>query len=126
VDPENAVAANNLAVIYGDDEQKRGEALRLARLAAEKAPDNAFTLDTLGWIQFRTMDYPGAVRTLERAHELMPEHPEIAYHLGMAYEKVKRPDDARRLLRMALDAPQKGDWAADAGQALQRLEKKAR
>ena len=108
------------------DETKRSEALRLARLAAERAPENAFTLDTLGWVQFQIGSYAEAVRTLEKAHELAPKHGEIAYHLGLAYEKANKPEEAKTILKKALEAPDKEDWALEAGQALERMEKTGR
>ncbi len=123
LEPGNPVAANNLAMLYAADEGKRHEALRLAQLAVDRAPENAFTLDTLGWVQHLLGTHDLASRTLEKAHQLAPEHPEIAYHLGATYAKLGRKDEAKKLLEKALAAPQKGPWALDAGFLLEGLKK---
>ena len=119
--PGHPVAANNLAVIYAADEDRRPEALQLAQQAVEAAPDNPFTRDTLGWVQYRMGAYTAAGRNIEQARTAMPEHPEIAYHLGAVYAKLGKKEQAIQLLREALDAKQKGDWAFDAGQLLEEL-----
>jgi tetratricopeptide (TPR) repeat protein len=119
--PDNALAANNLAFLYLDDEAKLPEALRLALLAVEKAPANPFTLDTLGWVRYRLQDYAAALGPLEEAHRLQPSHPEIAFHLGMAYAKAGRPQEARPLLEEALKAADGAPWVQEAGRALDRL-----
>ncbi|MBI5015641.1 MAG: tetratricopeptide repeat protein [Deltaproteobacteria bacterium] len=119
--PENAVAANNLAFLYLSDDAKRPDALRLALLAVEKAPRNPFTLDTLGWVRYRSQDYAAALESLEAAHRLQPSHAEIAFHLGLTYEKLSRPSEARDVLEQALGAASGASWAPEAKAALDRL-----
>lgn len=61
-------------------------------------------IDTLGWIQYKQKQYPDAVQTLARAADMAPNQPAILYHLGMAYTKMERYDDARTALERALKA----------------------
>jgi Flp pilus assembly protein TadD len=122
LDRENVLAANNLAVIYLEDSAELTEALRLAELAVEKGRRGPRTLDTLGWVQVKMGTYETAAKTLEEARKGLLKDPEVAFHLGVAYQKLRKNDQARKLLKEALDAPQKGDWAIDAGQALQELD----
>ena len=66
-------------------------------------------LDTAGWVDFmlgRTMGNRPQVRwrlkralqRLQRAHQLLPDHPDIKYHLGMVYTELGRSDLAQRYL----------------------------
>ena len=45
------------------------------------APDDAFILDSMGWVQFRLGKLPEAEQSLRHAYELRPD-PEIGVHLG--------------------------------------------
>jgi Flp pilus assembly protein TadD len=51
-------------------------------------------VDSLGWAYYRLGDYKVAAETLERAVELDAGDPEINDHLGDAYWKVGRRDEA--------------------------------
>jgi Flp pilus assembly protein TadD len=122
LDPNNVVAANNLAQLYLEQENQLGEALRLARLAAEGAPANPVMQDTLGWVYFKMSSYEQAREALTIAHAGLKGNPEVAYHLGMTHAKLGEKQKARELLSEALAAEKKGDWAFDAGQTLQELQ----
>lgn len=121
VNPDHALAANNLAFLYLADEARLPEALRLARVAVERAPGNPFALDTLGWVRYRLQDYAAAAGNLSEAHRLQPSHPEIAFHLGLAYEKVGRRAEARTALEGALASGGNAPWRQEARLALERL-----
>jgi Tfp pilus assembly protein PilF len=65
--------------------------------------------DTLGWVKFRLADYEGATRYLEAAWHLM-QLPVIGDHLGQAYEKSGKKQQAAETYAMALNAlGQNGD-----------------
>lgn len=67
--------------------------------------------DTLGWVKFRLGDYEGATKYLEAAWRLM-QVPIIGDHLGQAYEKSGKKQQAAETYGMALNAlGQKGDAA---------------
>jgi Flp pilus assembly protein TadD len=59
-------------------------------------------VDSLGWVMLRTGDLPGAVRTLERASELMPNDATVNGHLGDAYAAAGRKLEAGYQWRRAL------------------------
>jgi tetratricopeptide (TPR) repeat protein len=124
VDPDNALAANNLASLYLRDGTDLSEALRLAQLAVDRAPGSGAAKDTLGWAYYKTGHYEQAARVLEEAHRLLPDAPEVVYHLGMASAKLGQDKKAQELLARALAAEKKGDWAFEAGQVLQELQAK--
>jgi tetratricopeptide (TPR) repeat protein len=90
----------------------RGEHLTEARAMIEKAvasdPRSGAMVDSLGWAFYRMGDYKAAVEKLEQAVELEAGDPEINNHLGDAYWKVGRRDEAqfqwRRVLTLKPDA----------------------
>ena len=65
--------------------------------------------DTLGWVKFRLGDYDVAAKFLEAAWHLM-QLPVIGDHLGQAYEKLGKKQQAAATYGMALNAlGQNGD-----------------
>lgn len=103
--PENQIAANNLAALIAEhrlDEANLKRALALAQ-RFEKS-DNAAFLDTLGRVQFRLGMLDQSIATLRRAVERDADVPLYHYHLGMAL--LKRGDDkaAREHLRRAVES----------------------
>jgi cytochrome c-type biogenesis protein CcmH/NrfG len=83
-DPADAVALNNLAWLVVQDNPDR--ALALAQRAVKANPASADNLDTLGSMQMNRSDNKGAVVSLQKAHALRADDPEISYHLALALE----------------------------------------
>lgn len=89
----------------------RGEHLKEATAMIQKAvavdPHSGAMVDSLGWAFYRMGDYKKAVEKLEEAVELEAGDPEINNHLGDAYWKVGRRDEAqfqwRRVLTLKPD-----------------------
>jgi tetratricopeptide (TPR) repeat protein len=89
----------------------RGEHLKDALAMVEKAvslnPRSGAMVDSLGWAYYRQGDYRKAVEKLEQAVELDAGDPEINNHLGDAYWKAGRKDEAlfqwRRVLTLQPD-----------------------
>jgi tetratricopeptide (TPR) repeat protein len=98
----------------------RGERLKEAMAMVEKAvganPRSGAMVDSLGWAYYRLGDYKKAVTKLEEAVELEAGDPEINNHLGDAYWKVGRRDEAqfqwRRVLTLNPDDKIKADAEA--------------
>src|SRR5207245_38863 len=61
--PNNAVALNNLAVIYSD-QNELDKAYDLAKKARDAASNDPNISDTLGWILFKKHQYREAVALL--------------------------------------------------------------
>lgn len=81
LDPDNALALNNVAYMMAEQGEQLQRALEYARKAVEQDPDNPVFLDTLGWALYRN-GKPGEARGyLEKALQLKPDEPEIAEHL---------------------------------------------
>jgi tetratricopeptide (TPR) repeat protein len=67
---------------------------RMVKHAIEKEPDNAYYIDSLGWVYYQRGDYGRAVKELERAVKLVGEDPVMLEHLGDAYRGLSRFKDA--------------------------------
>ena len=109
-DPKNEVAANNVAALIADykyqDQQQLERALTLADRF--RASENAYFLDTLGWLQYRKGDYPVAVAFLQRARAQSASGPQFNYHLGMALYRDGQKEKA--LAELAQAFPEGADY----------------
>ena len=116
VSPDEPELLNYLGYSWID----RGEHLKDAMAMVEKAvaadPRSGAMVDSLGWAYYRLGDYKKSVEKLEEAVELEAGDPEINNHLGDAYWKVGRRDEAlfqwRRVLTLQPDAKIKADAEA--------------
>jgi tetratricopeptide (TPR) repeat protein len=97
-----AVAANNLAYIYAERGTNLDIALQLASSAKQQLPENADVDDTLGWVYYKRDLASLAVPPLQAALGRRPDHPEILYHLGLAYAKLGDTARARDALSRAV------------------------
>ncbi len=80
-------------------------------------------MDSLGWVLYRQERYEEAVGPLEKAvKQPGGDDATLWDHLGDVYDKLNRPEDARKAWERALELAQKGD-ASESG-TLEKLEKK--
>jgi Tfp pilus assembly protein PilF len=82
--PSDGHCLNNLAWLVVKDDPARS--LILAQRAVKSDPGSPDFLDTLGSMQMNRSDNKGAVVSLQKAHDLRPDDPEISYHLALAFE----------------------------------------
>jgi len=137
IDPNNVVAANNLAWILCEEKQQYQEALALADRGLQIAPDYVDLIDTRGVIHYRLgaadgAHYEKAVADFQRCLELyLPNAPSLAatrFHLARAYEKTGRTTEAVREVTAAMNQHEdvgglSPDDLAAAGQLLDRLQR---
>ena len=102
VDAGNTMAQNNLAWILADQGRDLDEALKLAEAATKREPEYVDGHDTLGWVHYRRAEYARAIAAFSKAKSLDPARGDIAAHLGMAYAKAGRKQEALTELRRAL------------------------
>ncbi len=117
--PNNPIAANNLAWIYG--EYSKGsleEAMRLAQLATQQRPDVVSYADTLGWIYHKKGMSSVAIDQLTKVVAKAGDKQMYRYHLGAAYLKAGRKPEARRELEQALRLNPNGSVTGDATRQL--------
>jgi len=81
LEPDNAHAYNALGYTLADQTERYDEALELITKALEFLPEDAFILDSMGWVLYRKGDMDKALSFLQRALDLR-EDAEIAAHLG--------------------------------------------
>jgi tetratricopeptide (TPR) repeat protein len=121
IDPNAVVPANNLAWLYSDSPADIDKGLQLAKSAAQRAPENAEVVDTLGWVHYKKGQYTLAIVPLKRCIELDPSNPVYLYHLGMAYARAGQKNEARLVLERALKLRADFDGADEARRALSAL-----
>ncbi|MCA8278078.1 tetratricopeptide repeat protein [Burkholderia cepacia] len=98
--PDNPQAYNALGYSLADRNQRLPEASKLIDKAMTLAPNDAYIMDSLGWVKYRMGDTAGAAKVLRRAYELQP-NAEIGAHLGEVLWKSGAQDDARSAWRDA-------------------------
>jgi tetratricopeptide (TPR) repeat protein len=105
--PDEPELLNYLGYSWIDRGEHLKEALAMVQKAVAADPRSGAMVDSLGWAYFRVGDYKQAVEKLEQAVELEAGDPEINNHLGDAYWKVGRRDEAqfqwRRVLTLKPD-----------------------
>jgi Flp pilus assembly protein TadD len=96
LDPDHAEALNYLAYAWAERDENLPEALTMALKAGSLRPDNGYIVDTVAWIYFVMGDVKKALPLLERAAQLSDEDPVVMEHLGDAFRRLGRRDEARR------------------------------
>ena len=79
--PDSPQAYNALGYSLADRNQRLDEADKLIEKASALAPNDAFIMDSLGWVKYRKGDTADAAKLLKRAFEIQP-NAEIGAHLG--------------------------------------------
>lgn len=100
LDESNYLAMNNLAWLYSLKQDKR--ALKTAARAHELAPDNPSIMDTYGWLLIKQGDLQQGLDLVEQAARLLPEQPDIQYHIAYAHYQLGQVDTARSRLQQLL------------------------
>lgn len=120
LDPDAAVAANNLAWMHLQTGGNLDDALQLAQRAVASMPDAPEMLDTLGWVYYKKGLPALAVPPLTRSVERQPDSPVYHYHLGVAQLEAGNQAAGRRALEQALRLKKDFDGADDARRRLGR------
>lgn len=79
--PDSPQAYNALGYSLADRNQRLDEADKLIEKASALAPNDAFIMDSLGWVKYRRGDTADAAKLLKHAFEIQP-NAEIGAHLG--------------------------------------------
>jgi outer membrane biogenesis lipoprotein LolB len=97
-DPNNINSLNALGYSLADRNIKLTEAYDLILKAHKLSPDDAFILDSLGWVNFRLGKTSLALTQLQDAFRMKPEA-DIAAHLGEVLWVLGRPLEAEAAWR---------------------------
>ncbi len=121
LDPNNPVAANNLAYLMVENGQNVDVALSLAQTARRIWPNSAQTADTLAWVYYYKGNYGAARDLLESALKTTPNDAAMHFHLGMTYSKLNNRADAQLHLKKAASIAPDTKTGKDATAELAKL-----
>jgi tetratricopeptide (TPR) repeat protein len=114
--PANAAALNNLAVLYQNKGDKRAEETGLqAFKRANKSPEVA---DTYGWILLENGKVSEGAKILATAAAAAPKNPDIQFHNAVAIAKTGDVAGGRKKLQEVLAQYPKFSTRAEAEKAL--------
>jgi tetratricopeptide (TPR) repeat protein len=117
--PEYAHAYNALGYSLADRNERLPEAQALIEKALKLAPDDAFIIDSMGWVLYRQGKPKDALGYLQRAFSDHPD-PEIAAHLGEVLWSLGKNDEAERVWQ---DATQKSPVNETLANTIKRLKR---
>jgi tetratricopeptide (TPR) repeat protein len=103
VRPDHAHAYNALGYSFAERNTRLPEARKLIERALELSPDDAFIIDSLGWVLYRQGDLKGAATQLRRAYDGRPDA-EIGAHLGEVLWVMGEREEADRVWQESLKA----------------------
>ena len=121
IQPEQPIAANNLAYRMLENGENADVALTLAQTARRAMPNSPKTADTLAWAYYHKGTYAFARDLLEDAVKADPDSAAMQYHLGMVYSKLSDKSSAVVHLKKAVSLAPDSPTAKDAKAALQGL-----
>lgn len=124
LDEENVQALNYVAYSLAELNLDMDEAETMATKAYKLQNDDAFIIDTLGWIHYKRGHFKKAVELLEKAHNLSPEVSVIAEHLGDAYTKLNNTQKAKDVYLKAIDSETDSDKKRQIEFKVSELEKR--
>jgi len=102
VEPDQPVAANDLAYLMLTHGGNFDVALSLAQTARRGLPDTPGVADTLAWAYYNKGVYDTAIDLLKEALQKNPNDAAYHYHLGMAYREKKDRANATDQLERVL------------------------
>lgn len=94
-DPDDPTICNFYGYLLAEMRKDLEFAVQLVTKALAIDPDNAYYLDSLGWVYYQMGEYSKAVVEIEKASLQVSDDPVILEHLGDAYRALRRLDEAR-------------------------------
>ena len=119
--PDNPLAANNLAYSMLEHGGNTDVALSLAQVAVRGMPEMIGFADTLAWAYCQKGSYGSAISLLEEVIKKEPQNSLYHNHLGVAYQKSGDKARAREHLQRALQLDPKSPQANEVRNALSAL-----
>lgn len=102
--PDNALALNNLAWLYS--QQNNPQAIELAKKAYANSPESTAIADTYGYILVKQGQPAEGLAVLEKTAALAPTVNDIQFHLAEAYAVNNNKDKALEILETITKAGQ--------------------
>ncbi len=105
VDPNNALALNNLAFLNADSGSNLDQAMTYAERAKKQAPSSVDVADTLGYVYYRKNLNAAALQIFQQNVQDQPQNPTFHFHLAMALlkrgDRQGARDEAEKALKNA-------------------------
>ncbi len=121
--PEDADVLNFYGYLLADQGWELARAETMILQALEQEPENAFYLDSLGWVYYRQGKYDDALDKLISASNGMGDDPVVLEHIGDTLDKLGQYERALSIYERARDA---GGDPAELEARLQAIRKKLR
>jgi tetratricopeptide (TPR) repeat protein len=106
--PGDSQVQNALGYTLADHDRNLPESRQLITAALAQSPDNAATLDSMGWLLFREGKYAEALEYLKRASKAGAD-PEIDLHIGEVQWAMGEQAAARQTWAEALEQAPEND-----------------
>ncbi len=112
IQPDNALALNNLAFAKAQEGVDLDQALTMSQKARQAMPNSAAVSDTLGWIYVKKNLSDDAVRIFKDLTVQVPDSPTFHYHYGVALlQKGDKPSAKKELEKALTYKPSIGEEA---------------
>ncbi len=98
--PDDVAVLNNLALLYQKSDDPR--AITYAEKAHALLPGHPGMIDTLGWILVQRGEVERGLKLLFEAATLVPNVPDVRYHLAVALTEMGLAKEGRREVEAAL------------------------
>lgn len=103
MNPKSHIALNYLGYMYAERGQNLEEAGSMIDRALEAEPDNAFYIDSKGWVFYKLGRFEEARESLEKAVNILPNDPTLRDHLGDVYQSLDLKQEAVEQWQKALE-----------------------
>jgi Tfp pilus assembly protein PilF len=121
IEPRAAVASNNLAWLYAEQNRELAMAQELAEAAHAALPNQLEVTDTLGWVYVKRQSVSRAIPLFQQCLDIDPNNAGYRYHMGIAFAQNGEDRKARLELEQALKLKPDFDGAEQAKKILQQL-----
>lgn len=119
--PQDAYAMNNLAYLMAETGDSLDEAVKLAKAAVNKDPNNPSFLDTLGFVYLKRDQNDDALDIFQRLIRRYPDDPACVYHTAIAWYQKGDRQRARTMLSRTLELRPSKEIEAGANDLLNRI-----
>jgi tetratricopeptide (TPR) repeat protein len=125
--PGDFWASNQLALVLADQtpEEQRNRSLQLADGNAKQHSRAPEPYATLGYVLFRVNRIDDALKALQAATSNGQASADTAYYLALCLNEKERYDDAKKLLKGALESKGLFVYKKEANDLLAKVEKKS-
>ena len=105
--PDDPGVLNDLAYLLADNNEQLEKAVKYAKLAHEKVPNDGNILETYAYTLYKVGDYQKAEELFQMAIQIFERNSreipwDLYWHLGMAQEKLEEKDQALESYKQAL------------------------